>query len=403
MSRFLFVVPPLTGHINPTVAVGMELASRGHEVAWTGPSFALNKLLPREMMQFWTNEAFSEEQMKEITEQGQGIRGAEAFRFLWRDFLLPLGKAMLPEVERAIDAFSPDMLIVDQQAIAGAVVARQRGLPWATSATTSSDLVDPFETFPLFANWLQDELTAFQHQAGVSLEAASVGDLRFSEDLVLAFSTRELIGSGKPFPEEWVFVGPAIEKRPSAAEFPWGWLEPGKRHVLLTLGTVNGSSGQEFFAKAVAAARQLSDSLQMVVVAPEGMVEDVPQNVLVLPSVPQLQLLPLIDVVICHAGHNTVCETLAHGIPLIVAPIRDDQPIIAQQVINAGAGLRLKFGRVKPEDFIEALTAIFRDDSYRKRAEVIQKTFQAAGGTPKAVDALEQLAAKSSLSVAVAG
>ena len=34
MSRILFVVPPLTGHINPTVAVGAELAARGHDVAW---------------------------------------------------------------------------------------------------------------------------------------------------------------------------------------------------------------------------------------------------------------------------------------------------------------------------------------------------------------------------------
>ena len=31
MSRFLFVVPPLTGHVNPTIPVGRELAGRGHD------------------------------------------------------------------------------------------------------------------------------------------------------------------------------------------------------------------------------------------------------------------------------------------------------------------------------------------------------------------------------------
>ena len=36
MSRFLFVVPPLTGHVNPTASVGGELLARGHEVAWVG-------------------------------------------------------------------------------------------------------------------------------------------------------------------------------------------------------------------------------------------------------------------------------------------------------------------------------------------------------------------------------
>lgn len=34
MSGFLFVVPPLVGHINPTVGVAAELAARGHRVAW---------------------------------------------------------------------------------------------------------------------------------------------------------------------------------------------------------------------------------------------------------------------------------------------------------------------------------------------------------------------------------
>jgi UDP:flavonoid glycosyltransferase YjiC (YdhE family) len=47
--------------------------------------------------------------------------------------------------------------------------------------------------------------------------------------------------------------------------------------------------------------------------------------------------------VVCHGGHNTVCEAVAHGVPLVVTPIRDDQPIIARQVADAGAGIRLHF------------------------------------------------------------
>jgi hypothetical protein len=43
----------------------------------------------------------------------------------------------------AIDEFAPDVLVVDQQALAGAVVAERAGLPWATSATTSAELTDP--------------------------------------------------------------------------------------------------------------------------------------------------------------------------------------------------------------------------------------------------------------------
>jgi hypothetical protein len=46
MSRYLFTLPPLTGHINPTAAVGAELARRGHHVAWAGRPGTLEPLLP---------------------------------------------------------------------------------------------------------------------------------------------------------------------------------------------------------------------------------------------------------------------------------------------------------------------------------------------------------------------
>jgi UDP:flavonoid glycosyltransferase YjiC (YdhE family) len=39
-------VPPLTGHILPTVAVAAALAGRGHEVAWAGNSGYLAGVLP---------------------------------------------------------------------------------------------------------------------------------------------------------------------------------------------------------------------------------------------------------------------------------------------------------------------------------------------------------------------
>lgn len=399
MSRFLFVVPPLTGHINPTVAVGAELSSRGHEVAWAGHPSALAPLLPQEATVFPTDKILSAEALSAISTRAQGLRGAEAFRFLWKDVIIPLGEAMLPEVEAAVEHFAPDVLVVDQQAIAGALVARRRGMRWATSATTSSELVDTFSIFPMFGEWLNNELLTFQHRMGVPTEDAARGDLRFSEHLVLAFSTEELVGSG-PFPSEWLFVGPAIEKRREHIQFPWTWLYPQLHHVLVTLGTVNAASGRNFFEAAAAAAAHLEGRLQMIIVAPDGMLAATAPNVLVLSKVPQLLLLQQIDAVVCHAGHNTVCETLAHGIPLVVAPIRDDQPIIAQQVVNAGAGIRLKYGRVKTNEIVDALVAVLGNSSYGQAAKRIQKTFHAAGGSAAAADGLEMLIHASKMAVA---
>jgi MGT family glycosyltransferase len=391
MSRFLFVVPPLAGHINPTIAVGAELVSRDHDVAWAGHRSVLALLLPQGAEVLATDRAITTADLDAIAARGHGLRGAEAFRFLWKDFIIPLAEATLPEVEAAVERFDPDVMIVDQQAIAGAVVARRHGLRWATSATTSSELADPFATFPMFGTWIADELRAFQHRVGVPAAQAGHGDLRFSEQLVLAFSTAELVGAG-PFPPEWSFVGPAIGMRQLWAEFPWSWLDPERHQVLITLGTVNAASGTRFLTAAVEAAARLEDRLQAIVVAPDGMLDTTAPNVLVRSRVPQLELLPQLDAVVCHGGHNTVCEALAHGIPLVVAPIRDDQPIIAQQVVDAGAGIRLKYGRATSVEIADSLVAVLETDSYRQAALRIQASFRAAGGASAAADRLESLA-----------
>jgi len=391
MTRFLLVVPPLAAHLNPTVAVGAELATRGHHVARDGHASVLAPLLPHGAELFATDRTLAADDLRVIAARAQGLRGSEAFRFLWKDFIIPLGEAMLADVEAAVTQFAPDVLIVDQQAIAGAVVARRRGLRWATSASTSSELTNPFAIFPMFGAWIAEELRAFQHRVGIAARDAALGDLRFSEQLVLAFSTPELVGGG-PFPPEWLFVGPAIGMRPTLAEFPWSWLDPKRHRVLVTLGTVNASSGGRFFSAAVAGAARLEDRLQAIIVAPDGMLDATAPSVLVCPSVPQLKLLPQLDAVVCHAGHNTVCETLAHGIPLVVAPIRDDQPIIAQQVVDAGVGVRLKYGRVNSDQILEALLAVLENPSYRQAALRIRASFRAAGGCSAAADRLEALA-----------
>jgi MGT family glycosyltransferase len=391
MTRFLFVVPPLAGHVNPTIAVGAELASRGHHVAWVGHASVLASLLPHGAELFGTDSTLAADNLSVIVARAQGLRGSEAFRFLWKDFIIPLGEAMLPDVETAVKQFAPDVLIVDQQAIAGALVARRHGLRWATSATTSSELANPFAIFPMFGAWIAEELRAFQHRAGISARDAALGDLRFSEQLVLAFSTPELVGGG-PFPPEWLFVGPAIGMRPIAGEFPWSWLDPKRLHVLITLGTVNAASGGRFLSVAAAGATRLADRLQAIIIAPDGMLDATAPSVLVRPNVPQLNLLSHLDAVVCHAGHNTVCETLAHGIPLVVAPIRDDQPIIAQQVVDAGVGVRLKYGRVNSGEIVEALLAVLENPSYRQAAQRIRASFRAAGGCSAAADRLESLA-----------
>jgi MGT family glycosyltransferase len=388
VSRFLFVVPPLTGHTLPTVAVARELTDRGHDVAWVAHADVIGPLLPPGARVF---DAGRGETMAAVEEHGRGLRGAESFRYLWEDLLIPLARMMVPAVETAVELFKPDVLIADQQAFAGALVARQRMLPWATSATTSAELTDPFALMPKLADWVQFCLFELQRDFGVPEQEARRGDLRFSDHLVLAFTTEALVGPVESFSEHFAFVGPSLGHRRDPADFPFEWLDITRRLVLVSLGTVNREAGIRFFETVLDAVAPLGDALQVVMVAPQELADRAPAHVLVRPFVPQLDLLAQSDAVISHAGHNTVCESLAHGVPLVVAPIRDDQPIIAQQVVDAGAGIRVRYGRVGPLELRRVLLEILDDPAYRTAAQRVGASFDAAGGAAAAADRLEKL------------
>ncbi|MFD9080656.1 glycosyltransferase [Streptomyces erythrochromogenes] len=390
----LFTVPPLAGHVNPTVAVGAELAARGHEIAWTGPAGALTRLLPAQARILPAGEEAGGA-YTELHERWRNLRGVGALRFLWEEALVPLARAMVPGVERAVRTFGPDVVVADQQALAGPLVARRLGVPWATSASTSAELTRPFADFPKVGEWVAGQIAGLLAEFGAGREPrageAQGWDPRFSERLVLVFSTPELVGTAGEFPAHHAYVGPAFGARPAAPGFPWQRLDPGRRRVLVSLGTLNQEAGARFYTAVLGAAERLSEEVQLVLAAPAAVVGEVPGHVLLQESVPQLELLPHLDAVVCHAGHNTVCETLAHGLPLVVAPIRDDQPIVARQVVEAGAGVRVRFGRTRAEELRDALTAVLDDPGHRRAARRIQATFAAAGGAAAAADRLEKL------------
>ncbi|MGQ0625340.1 MAG: glycosyltransferase [Sporichthyaceae bacterium] len=386
MARFLIVVPPLTGHILPTVAVGAELSARGHEVAWAGDSRYLATVLPASCRVFAVDDEFPGEPLSSRLERWRGLRAATAFRFFWEDFLIPLAQSMVRGVRAACEEFAPDVMLVDQQALAGALVARERGIVWATSATTTAELTGQYETMPKLGIWAQERLADLQTEFG----QLSGVDLRFSPALILAFSSEALLAPPEPSPAHIAFVGPAIGGRGTGPAFDFTWFDDGRKHVLVSLGTVNAESGERFFAAVCQALAPLADTVAAVLVAPP-LGFTAPANVLVTARVPQLELLAHLDAVICHAGHNTTCEALAHSLPLVVAPIRDDQPAVASQVVGCGAGIRVKFGRVNAEELREAIVSVLTDPAYREAAARIAASFEAAGGARAAADRLEEL------------
>ncbi|WAL99678.1 glycosyltransferase [Streptomyces sp. Je 1-369] len=388
MSRFLFVVPPLAGHVNPAAAVAAELAARGHAVAWAGqPAVLTGRVAPDAPV-------FPCAGAPALDDRPRDLRGVAALKFLWDDFFAPLAYAMAPGVTTAVMEFGPDLLVVDQQTVAGALVAERLGVPYVTSSTTSAELSGSLIGIPKVDLWLTDLLDGLRLRLG---DPSARYDPRFSPRLTLVFSTSELAGPAAHGRGPVRFVGPALGPRADVTGFPWEWVDRddgGRALVLVSLGTANTAVGARFLAQCVDAVRARSRGMRAVVVDPGGLLGPPrgDDDVLIRPAVPQLALLARTDAVVCHAGHNTVTEALWHGVPLVVAPIRDDQPVVAAQVTDAGAGVRVRFGRADARAVGSALDDVLGRPRFAAAARRIAHSFREAGGAPAAAAHLEELA-----------
>jgi zeaxanthin glucosyltransferase len=383
MSRFLFVVLPLTGHVIPTWAVGQALAEGGDEVAWLGSEARLRPWLSPDATIFPTGMRLF---------RGRHDTGIAAVKSLWQGFLVPFARFLTPIVEKTVASYRPDVLVVDQHALAGALVATRHGLPWATLCTSPMELSRPFAALPRVEAWIRDQLAALAEWAQLPTDDGA--DLRFSPHGAIALTTTALTGE-LSLPHPVAMVGPALAARPSAAAFPWDRLDPGKRKVLVTVGTLAEDIAHEttgFYTRAAAALASLGDQVQGIVVAPEEAIPRPGENLIVAQRIPQLELMPHLDAVVCHGGMNTVAEALSFGVPVIAAPVSRDQPIVAGQVAAAGAGIRVKFRRVTPGQLAAAVSALLTDPAYRTAALRISESFAAAGGARAAAWHVEQLA-----------
>ena len=382
-------MPPLAGHINPALAVAEQLQALGHEVAWAlHGDMILNGAMAAERLPANAKLLSLPVDTLNLTESPREVRGLESVRFFYEDFYLPLARGSLFRLEKIVREYQPDLIFCDQQMLAGAFVARKLNIPWLTSVTTTASIL---KMSPQHDEWVAEKFRELEIMYPLP-EIVERPD--FSPHGTIVFSSQQLIvDDAACFDTPYHFVGPAYGvkpaygARPNHDDFPWHKLESTKRKILISLGTVSRDRTTRFYEVMMAALGDMD--IQVIMVAPETIAAQAPDNFIVLPRVPQLQLLPHMDAVICHAGHNTVCESLAQGLPLIVAPIRDDQPVIARQVIDAGAGLFMRFGKVTIATAKLTVEQLLADNHLKQNAERLARSFAGLGGAERAAAIVE--------------
>jgi len=109
-------------------------------------------------------------------------------------------------------------------------------------------------------------------------------------------------------------------------------------------------------------------------------------------QVPQINVMPLVDLVITHGGNNTTTESFHFGKPMIVLPLFWDQYDNAQRVDETGFGVRLDTYRFEEDEMHAAIERLLGDGALRSRMADTAMSIRSRSGTERAADLIERVA-----------
>ncbi len=168
-----------------------------------------------------------------------------------------------------------------------------------------------------------------------------------------------------------------------------------RKRILVSLSTLWLPGQAEVYRSVLAALAPLPVDA-IVTTAGQATPEhlNAPSNVRVVGYVDHAEILPTVDLVVCHGDHSTTMRAAISGIPVLVLPMHPliDQPLIGAAIQKAGLGLTLS-KKSTPAEIGEALTTILGTRSYRSAAAQAAQRHQAGGGASAAANALVPLLA----------
>ena len=195
----------------------------------------------------------------------------------------------------------------------------------------------------------------------------------------LVYTLRQYQPYEEDFPEQhYKFLGPSLYER-QKQEFDFS---KGSRPVIyISLGTVMTGS-RRFFRTCLEAFREenVDVILSVGTTFPIRKLRNVPPNVHIYSSVPQVEVLKMADVFVTHGGMNSVSEALAAGVPMALLPLVSDQPVNARQMEKLGVGKVLDYDSLSPEILREAVFSLAADPQIWKNLRTVQNWIADAPG-----------------------
>ena len=161
--------------------------------------------------------------------------------------------------------------------------------------------------------------------------------------------------------------------------------------IYVSLGSLG--SGDVPLMKSLVAALAKTPHRYVVSKGPQHTEYELADNMVGEEFLPQVSVLPHVDLVITHGGNNTTTESLHFGKPMILLPIFWDQHDNAQRIDETGFGARLPTYSFEDGDLSGAIDRLLADRELHGRLAGVANRLQANAGNERAAELIEQVAA----------
>ena len=388
MLTIAIVVPPLIGHINPTLSLGGELLRRGHRVVWFSLNENFEALIPPkgEYVRLFDYSPGFEVELKTIMNRLRysDAKGFEILKEQYDDIFIPLNRLFYSPLEECFSKSTPDIVIYDNEIWSAALLAYKMCIPYVTSISDPA-ACERFESMKQIAQWRDNKIQEIYKEFSIESEE----DLLCSSELAIIYSSREFIG--KDYGEQYMYVGPLLSSRPINKKFDKKLFRSSNRpNIIISFGTLIESHIKELYEKLVNYLGCID--CNVLALCRKDLLSQWPENFVVEDQFSLIEILEWADLTICHGGHNTVTESLYYACPLMVIPLAFDQFQNAKWVETSGAGLVLKVSRLNEKSFHKSLNRILSESHFQDAAKHISQTFLREKGIRLAADAVEKLA-----------
>ncbi|MBC8164674.1 MAG: glycosyl transferase [Bryobacteraceae bacterium] len=392
MAKALFLSLPLTGHINPSLALVRELAGRGDEVVYYATSAFETKIAESGALYRPYRSVFLAE-----------LRGLPERLHELSSFLMRTTAEILGQELEGFRAERPDYIITDSVAPWGCWAGKLLGVPVVTSISTFAlnrqvslfavaHGIRPASARVVLSKVLHVAralLIGRELRRRYAIKNLGMKGLLFPHsDLNVVYTSRYFQPCANSFDNRFHFTGPSVTDRRESDDFPWEQL----RHpviVYASLGTLfNADDG---FYRACFTAFKDQDCQVILSTGANVSAESLgpaPANFIVRSHVPQLEVLRRATVFVTHGGMNSVSESLYHGVPVVVVPQMSEQALVGRRVEDLGAGLYLAKQEVTAEKLRDSVQRLLVETRFRDQAALVRESFLAAGGVASAADAI---------------